>query len=183
MHFYNHAWKQSRGQADFVIVCNVDEHFDHDDPKKCWKRWQAENITVGQCAGFEMVSDFFPTSQERLVEQVKTGIRCETWGKPFIFDPNAIEEIGYQTGRHKCQARGKVKWAYEGRLLHYKYLGSDYLVERTSALRTRTREDRARGYASHYLEPAEMKKSFEAIRRAVDLFPSYRPGLVDNERQ
>jgi dTDP-4-dehydrorhamnose 3,5-epimerase len=76
-----------------------------------------------------------------------------------------------------------VKWAYEGRLLHYKYLGLDYLVERTSALRTRMREDRARGYGSHYLEPAEMKKSFETIWQAADLFPSYRPGVADNERR
>src|SRR5436305_14307053 len=27
--FYNEAWKASRGSADWVVVCNVDEHLYH----------------------------------------------------------------------------------------------------------------------------------------------------------
>jgi hypothetical protein len=98
LHFYDHAWKQSREKADFVVVCNVDEHFDHDDPRSCWKRWKAENITVVQCAGFEMVSDSFPMSEQRLVDQIKTGIRCEIWDKPFIFDRTPLKRLGIKPG-------------------------------------------------------------------------------------
>jgi len=32
--FYNHAWKESRGAADWVIVVNVDELVYHSSPRE-----------------------------------------------------------------------------------------------------------------------------------------------------
>src|SRR5688572_6249373 len=33
LNHYNECWKQRRGQADWVIVCNIDEHIYHPDLK------------------------------------------------------------------------------------------------------------------------------------------------------
>ena len=171
--FYNNAWKESRGRADWVIVCNIDEHFDHGDLPVCLQRWAGENVTLVHATGYEMFSDFFPNVRERLVDTVLTGTRREILDKAMLFNPNAIDEIGYRPGRHSCDPEGVLKWSTEGRLHHFKYMGLDYLVERSLALGERLKpRDIEQDMGSHYrITAAEIESSFQRVRdAAVPLF-------------
>jgi hypothetical protein len=73
-------------------------------------------------------------------QQTRRGWRSHFFDKTSIFDPNEIREINYGVGRHTCTPQGCVVWAAEPvRLLHYKYLGLDYLRRRTAELAARRR--------------------------------------------
>ncbi len=63
--FNNECWKQSRGQAEWVIVCNIDEHLYHPDWDAIPER--VANGDVAGCApdGYNMYCDKFPESTGR----------------------------------------------------------------------------------------------------------------------
>lgn len=46
--FYNHAWKESRGGADWVIICNIDEHLEHPDFAGLFDRARKSGATIFQ---------------------------------------------------------------------------------------------------------------------------------------
>lgn len=167
--FYNNGWKTSRSQADWVIVCNVDEHFLHPDPVGCLKELSSQQITLVHSTGYEMFSTSFPRTNGRLTDIVRTGMRSEILDKTLIFNPNAIEEIGYRPGRHSCAPEGELRWWTGGWLLHYKYLGLDYLLERNVALgRQLKARDIAEGLGDHYrIRETEIEDTFERIRAAA----------------
>jgi hypothetical protein len=129
----------------------------------------SQNITLVHSTGYEMFSTFFPSSTARLIDIIQTGVRSEILDKTLIFNPNAIDEIGYRPGRHSCVPQGRVKWWTGGWLLHYKYLGLDYLIERSLALggQLKTR-DIAEGLGNHYrISEAELEAAFQRVRAAA----------------
>jgi hypothetical protein len=171
--FYNNAWKESRGQADWVIVCNVDEHFCHPDPLLCLEQLTRGGVTLASSTGFEMFSDSFPATAGRLADIIQTGMRREILDKTLIFNPTAIDEIGYEAGRHNCDPSGDLQWWTGGWLLHYKFLGLDYLMERSLALGGQLkRRDIAEGLGDHYrISEAEIRALFEGVRAAAHHLP------------
>ena len=58
--FYNHAWKQSRGRADWVVICNIDEHLEHPDFAGLFDRAHKSGATIFASEGFEMITAAFP---------------------------------------------------------------------------------------------------------------------------
>jgi hypothetical protein len=136
--FYNHAWKESRHRADWVVICNIDEHLEHPDFAGFFDRAHKSGATIFASEGFEMITGSFPKETAPLREQTRRGCRSEVLDKASIFNPNAIREINYGTGRHGCTPQGCIVWAAERvRLLHYKYLGLDYLQQRIAELGAR----------------------------------------------
>ena len=169
LHFYNNAWKESRGQAAWVIVCNVDEHFADKDPAARLQKLSSRGVTLVHCNGYEMVSESFPGSNQRLVDTVQTGQRSEMLDKTMIFNPDAIEEISYRPGRHSCEPEGTLSWWRGGLLLHYKYLGLPYLIERSAALAGQLKpHDIADGLGAHYrISETEMAAAFDGVRNSA----------------
>lgn len=139
--FYNQGWKQSRSQADWVVVCNVDEHLYHSDLRGYLGSLPHE-VTLIVTAGYEMVSDTFPAGDLLLCDHVRTGLCDPLYDKPEIFAPDSIREINFAPGRHEAEPEGLVATPVrrEVKLLHYKCLGPDYLVERSNELGPRLRE-------------------------------------------
>lgn len=151
---YNHIWKQSRGIADWVIICNVDEHFYHHDLKNYLEECTSNGITLIVPTGYEMISEVFPSSDKPLCETIRYGAREEDMDKPQMFNPTEIQEINFWLGRHGAEPVGNVinPSNREVLLLHYKYLGFDYVNNRHPELKTRLREiDLACGYGYQYL--------------------------------
>ena len=106
---YNDVWKESRGQADWVIVGNIDEFVFHGDDIRsylaaCTKR----GVTVVPVIGFEMVSRQPVPADQHLLETVRTGAFWIPINRFAIFDPNAIKEINYKPGRHSCSPKGNL---------------------------------------------------------------------------
>ena len=141
LQFWNQAWKQSRGQADWVVLCNIDEFVHHPDLPGYLGRMRQHGVTVLPAQGFEMVSERFPDPDAPLTRQIRRGVPSELYSKLAVFDPNAIEEVNYVVGRHDAQPVGRVVYpeTTELRLLHYKSLGLEYLRDRQAELGARMR--------------------------------------------
>jgi hypothetical protein len=171
LQFYREAWKASRGVADWVVVCNVDEHLYHYDMLGYLRQCQKRGVTAVRTEGYEMVSDSFPDESLRLCDVIVNGMRWDRLDKVALFDPAAIEEIGYSPGRHVARPIGQVAYSTTPavKLLHYKYLGLDYLVRRQTELRSRLLPgDVANRYGLQYFNDAEKTRGdFEAVTRAA----------------
>jgi len=155
--FYNHAWKQSRARADWVVICNIDEHVEHPQLAQLLVQVRKSGATIFPSEGYEMITATFPVENAPLREQTRRGWRSQFLDKASIFNPNAIREINYGMGRHTCTPQGCVVWAAKPlRLLHYKYLGIDYLQKRTAELAARRQAgDIRQNFAHHYETTAE----------------------------
>lgn len=163
---YNECWKQSRGQADWVIVCNVDEHIYHPDLKGYLWGCKSLGISLIVPEGYNMVSDVFPETYKPLHETVRHGMRDSIWDKPEIFDPNRIDEINFEPGRHAANPSGDINTPGNVRvkLLHYKYIGLEYLLRRHNELKSGLRPlDIQSSFGHQYLWDKE--RNIEEYRR------------------
>lgn len=151
---YNQCWKQSRGVADWVLVVNVDEHVYHPDLRDYLASCTRNGVSILLPEGYNMVADGWPSSRKPLWKTVQHGMRDPIWDKPQVFDPTRILEINFQPGRHAASPIGDVVFpeTEQARLLHYKYLGAEYLVRRHAELRARIpAADFERGLGYQYL--------------------------------
>lgn len=151
---FNQFWKQSIGKADWIIVCDVDEHLYHMDLKAYLEECQINGVNLVTPIGFEMVTNSFPDSMAKLCETVQYGVRSPVYDKPQIFNPNHIQEINFEPGRHSAAPVGNIitPLTTELILLHYKYLGFDYLNSRYSTLKQGLQQvDISSNYGGQYL--------------------------------
>jgi hypothetical protein len=163
---YNQCWKQSRGAADWVIIVNVDEHVHHPDLRAYLESCKRSGVTILRPDGYNMVADRWPSSRKPLWRTVPYGMRDPIWDKPQIFDPNRIDEINFTEGRHSASPTGEVLFprTERARMLHYKYLGVDYLVRRHAELRARfPTADFERGWGYQYLW--DERKNIDELER------------------
>lgn len=168
---YNHCWKRSRGEADWVFVVNVDEHLYHPHLRDYLATCTSRGVTVVVPEGYQMVANEFPACDRPLVESVQYGARDAIWDKPQFFDPTRIAEINFSPGRHAVSPVGLVVYPEEvsTKLLHFKYLGGDYLVERHGELGARlTQAEYAKGWAYQYTWTRDKNlEELERTRRAA----------------
>ena len=154
VHIRDTAWKKSRGKADWVIVVDADEFLYHPDLAGRLKSYRQKGVTISVPEGFDMVSDTFPKSEGMIYDEVKSGVKNKAFDKPCIFDPNAIYETNYWVGCHTATPKGVVNYGPCGefKLLHFRFLGLDYLLERQESGKARLSEDQIKhGFNSHFL--------------------------------
>lgn len=164
----NNAWKESRGQADWVIVCDMDELlFDPHLPELLGRMREAGG-TVLKPHGYEMIGERPPTPNEDLLGLIPLGVRSYHFDKCVLFDPQAIDEINYGVGAHMCEPQGRVKLFRRPHtaLLHYKHLGFDYVRKRYEAVASRLSEyNLEREFGRQYVEsPQRTAQRFEHWR-------------------
>ena len=149
----NSCWKKSRGRADYVIVCDVDEMLYHKDMQQMLAHALKYHISFFRPEGWDMYSEHFPPSESPLTDSVTRGVRSTGYGKSILFDPHRIVDINYEPGAHFCHPTGIVKASKDNglKVLHYKNLGLDYIMSRIRAYRGRlTERIKAEGFAVHY---------------------------------
>ncbi len=149
----NSVWKESRGKADFVIVCDADEFLYHPDLSAVLGAMKERKASVLWPAGYEMVGDRIPAPEEDLLKLTPEGMRLHTYDKGLLFDPDLVDEINYDMGCHLCKPQGKIEYyRCPGLvLLHYKHLSPEYVWGRYEIYRKRmTEKDIAAGNAPHY---------------------------------
>jgi hypothetical protein len=136
--FSNECWKQSRGQADWVIVTDVDEHLFHPDGRSYLARCSAEDVTLIPALGFQMISETLPRPGQNLCRDYPIGAPWVQMMKPSIFNPDAITEMNFAPGRHTADPLGRIKVPQTDEMLlfHYKYLDPEQTHRRHQQLRS-----------------------------------------------
>lgn len=129
----NSCWKES--QADYVIVCDMDEFLYDDSLIEKLVYAKKNNVAIPVVIGYNMMSDYFPDNYETLItEQVKRGIRDRMFDKSIIFSPKMLHNINFGPGSHSCSPEFHelvvMDALVEIKLLHYKYLDKDYLYQK-----------------------------------------------------
>ncbi len=157
----NNCWKRSRGKADYVIVCDIDEFFFHKDIKEALAQLEENGYSIVKPFGYNMYSRDYPAyiPNQLLTDLVKQGVRVPMFDKCILFDPHALVEINYKPGAHECHPWGRVKkYRNEGfKLLHYKNLGLEQLLERNRLYVSRlSKENKKRGYGAEYLKKEQL---------------------------
>ena len=175
-------WLQSRGQADWVFMLDIDEHVYHPELLGYLRHCTDSGVTAIRAMGYEMVSDRFPHQDARLSEVVTLGIRSLGFDKLCLFNPEAIEETRYAPGRHSDAATGQVVLPdpREVLMLHFKQLGVDYPIARSAELRKGLRNgDFEKNWGWHYTMSADkIAINWARIRANAAVVPA-----LDRERQ
>ncbi|MDB5336423.1 MAG: glycosyl transferase family 2, partial [Planctomycetaceae bacterium] len=157
----SNIWKASRGKADLVLVCDVDELLWHPHLADYLATSVAAGETLFRPTGWDMVSNTFPVTNGQIYEEVRHGARNADFDKLCLFNPDAVEEINYRPGCHIANPTGNIVCNpnHELKLLHFKYLGADYVITRYAALGVKLKSiDKANGYGKQYsLTPEEIK--------------------------
>jgi hypothetical protein len=171
---FNSHWKESRGNADWVIIADIDEHLYHPDLATYLTACKQGGVSAIPALGYEMISDTFPQGERRLCELVRKGEPASYMSKLLIFDPNRLTETDFAVGRHSAEPKGKVRYPKVDRLLnlHFKSLGLDYVIARYRLLASRRgARDRANKWGYHYDAPAaEIAETFKArLDRTFDV--------------
>lgn len=150
----NNCWKGS--DADWVIVCDIDEFVYHSDLIEYLSNTSYTHL-FGR--GYEMMSEQIPTTSGQIYDEIKIGYPIDefmsyktypywksNYSKGIIFKPSEIFETNFGLGSHYCKPIGNVKTNVESlpdevnvkypvvlddlKLLHYKYLSREYVIQR-----------------------------------------------------
>ncbi len=175
--FFDNCWQQSRGQADWVVLTDVDEHLWHPDLAAYLAACDRAGVTAVPALGFQMLSETFPPSDAVLTDWLRLGAPWGQMSKLNLFKPDALTATRYGPGRHTAEPQGRVVCPArdEVRLLHYKYLDFERLFERHQACVPRSRPiDREREYGHKYLWAREQLKADwdEVAARRIDVTAS-----------
>ena len=135
----NHCWKEARGLADWVIIVDSDEHIFHPRLTDYLAEQKRAGVTFVPTLGFQMITAQFPEKGEHLATTRTMGVPERNYSKPCVFDPTAIVETNFGGGLHSASPVGRLSFPArdEVMLLHYKYLGLDYVAQRYGALNAR----------------------------------------------
>jgi len=141
--FANGAWKEARGLADWIIWVDADEFIYHPCLREYLQACLFAGATMPGVQGYTMIADCFP--DDCMPYSVTSGVPDDTYSKQAVFSPE-IDEISYLPGKHVCSPQGRIVIPYKAsiKLLHYRYFGSDYLVERNCKQYERQNEDARR---------------------------------------
>ncbi len=159
---HNHAWKESRGAADWVITTAVDELLYTPRLSVYLAECTRKGITAIPALGFQMISETFPSPDLSLAESVRRGSPFAKMNKLSVFDPDKILETDQEVGRHAAEPSGEVRFPKTDRLLllHYKYLSFEYTFKRHQELASKLGAvDRQNGWGFEYDWTREQLKS------------------------
>jgi hypothetical protein len=98
----DHAWKESRGHADWIVVTAVDEHLHV--RGRSMAEYLAEQtergVTLVPALGFDLNHKTMPEDCGRLTEIVTRGRPRAAFNKLSIFKPEALRETGFTDVKH-----------------------------------------------------------------------------------
>jgi FkbM family methyltransferase len=164
MRIRNEAWKEYRYDYEWVIVCDMDEFLWHPDLKNKLENFRKKLcVSIPRVEGYQMFAEDFPEADgSQIYEKVGRGFADpEHLNKFMIFSPKGVD-INYDPGCHTAQPTGDVHYSTDEDklyLLHYKYVGYDYFIDKNKALAARVGDDdKERHWAFHYEQDAKMTK-------------------------
>lgn len=105
----NSVWKESRGYADFVVVCDLDECIWSRNMNLTLQRLHQARVAAISPYMCNLISHDFPKCQSNLVHQVVDHYYDDYWPsndgpgrglkrKMLVFDPSRVVETNYKVG-------------------------------------------------------------------------------------
>jgi glycosyltransferase involved in cell wall biosynthesis len=189
----NNCWKEARGLADWVIICDFDEIFTHALPPNEFNLDLSElgpfseNVDIIQPFGYMIYStdmlmgeDYNPLYQ---AEPLK-GIYDANSEKLCCFRPDKIAEINYTPGCHDAAPVGieghspLIHHYPEFKLIHFKYINIKTYFDRLMQYSARmSAYNLAHGYGIHYTWSFNdhMEIYLKGIRDSKPLFEIQKP--------
>ncbi len=145
----NQCYKEERGKSDWVIMGDMDEILWHPNLPALLETAKANGEKVIHSHGYEMVSEAWPAGGQ-IYDSITEGVRLDFYDKDLIFNPSI--DIGYHPGRHWNTFTGYNRFpAAPLKLLHYKFIGREYVKTRYATLAAQLSEnDKAKNYGGHY---------------------------------
>ena len=171
----NTCWQDE--DADWVIVCDVDEFLYADDFEKFLTKRRKE-FAIFRPLGYNMVSTVFPDPSMGLItEQIKLGARDDNYSKLVLFDPARIAETNYSVGAHRAQPICKGRTALfdarnfsgELKLLHYKNISFEYRLAKNREYATRVGAiSKKFNWNFHFgYDEAKQREEFDTLLRSA----------------
>ena len=156
------AYKESRGKADWVIVCDSDEFLYHPNFLGKLYEYKSSGINFPKIEGYEMIPDCKINSGDDLPSVYKQGVRFANLDKRAIFNPKL--DINYTIGCHgsNIPVDAIESTNSEIKMLQYKMLNLDYFINRHQLLGSRLSEvNRKNNWGLHYMwTPERMKEEY-----------------------
>lgn len=166
----NECYRESRGQADWVIVVDTDEFIYHPNLLGLLWRYSDEGITVPLTDGYEMVASGLPSTTGQIFEEIHSGYSNPLYSKSEVFHPDI--DIHFELGCHDAVPVGRVKKSEEAeiKLLHYRHLGvAHYIKKYVTRMSRLGDEDLRRGWGTYIPKEGQTLEDFLARHYEQDL--------------
>jgi hypothetical protein len=131
--------KKSRGLGvDWVITVDCDEIIYHENLLDLLKKYKEQKVDVPKISGHDMFSDEFPEYDgELIINKIKYGSELyEPMCKHVVFNPEIDIDFGFGAHHYQCNDC-KTSEKPEIKLLHYKFIGFKYVLDRYRTLSKR----------------------------------------------
>lgn len=126
------VWKESIGEADWVILTDFDEFIYHPNLYEYLSYAKKKEFSLLRTKGYNMFSDKWPNKSNLITNQIVNGVFAPEFCKPICLDPNRINHLEFGPGAHYAKFSGDIHMSQPDLyLLHYRYIGGlPYLRER-----------------------------------------------------
>lgn len=172
----NEAWKESRKQAEWVVVTAIDEHLwvPGQEMRSYLAAQRRRSATFIPALGYDMIADTIPNDEGLLIDRINRGQPSTLFSKLSIFNPNALKETNFGMGRHSAQPAGWLNLPERNELMlwHFKRLGVDRTAAREQAQGARLgSKDVSNRWGNQYLwSPEKFRDEWDKFdQAAVDL--------------
>lgn len=148
------GYREHSRDCDWVIVCDCDEFLYHPNLEEKLAEYKALGINVPKVSGHDMATSSFPVyegDKKFLTDIVKVGSELyEPMCKSIVFDPKL--DIVYGVGAHSLFGDNIVYSEDRSlKLLHYKFLGFDYVKDLYEARAVRLSAfNKSNKFGEHY---------------------------------
>lgn len=144
------CYQESRGSADFVIVCDADEFYYHPQMHEVLSEYQSLGVNVARIEGYQIIAEQFPSTFP-LTNEVRRGVRFPQLDKLGVFQPHL--DLSWSVGFHQLRTTAQVRLSPNAdiKLLHYKFLSKRYVQNRHRVLAARRSWwNKVRRWGRHY---------------------------------
>jgi hypothetical protein len=141
----NNCWKNS--ETDWVVVCDCDELIQISQDELINE--DKNGTTLFKFLGYHIMN----TEDVLDLNSLSFGFPDKMYDKILLFNKSKIENINYSPGCHVAHPSGIVNFSKNSyKLLHYKYLGMQYTIDRYELFAKRLSDENLRyGWSVHYL--------------------------------
>ena len=159
-------YKESRGEADWVILVDADEFIYHHDLRAMLEQYREHGVTMPLVQGYQMFSEEAPTTDGQIYQQLNCGFEYSDESKRAIFNP--MLDVVYWHGRHRLNTVSpppveNPSGTPDIALLHYVGLGWDYFAGRRKSYQPRmSTTNRERHWGDYIFADDGRRGEFEA---------------------